>query len=138
MNDSGEGLVSVSSSDILPRLFSPIDPVLSSIFTNITTDFDFFASTVSSPMLETSDSNILGQSHFYSIGGSGSSSSKTNFNSNGVAVLLTPQDAFSAFEEAVSELPNLPMPYSPLNSRASATSDEQSDQGYRISTDSSC
>ena len=119
------------SSDIFPNLLSPVDPSLSSALTNLSTDFDdLFASPISVPVPETSDSDMLGQSQLYS-------SSKSGFDSNGAAALLISDDMFSVFEEAVSEPPNLSKPRSPPNSRASPTSDAQSYQGFPAS-DSPC
>jgi Zn(2)-Cys(6) binuclear cluster domain-containing protein len=48
-----------SSSDSFSSVFSPIDPFVSSVLTNLSTGFDdFFASTVSFPVPEMSDSDI--------------------------------------------------------------------------------
>lgn len=51
--------------------------------------------------------------------------------SNGASNLLTPEDAFSVIDEAVSDFPTLSKPRSPPDSRGSTTSDGQSFQGFR-------
>ena len=67
------------------------------------------------------DSDILGQSHFFSTGVDSSSNGSTNL-----------FDTFPVFEDAMSDLLALSTPRSPSNSRASTSSDAQSYRGPRV------
>lgn len=120
--------------DILPNLLSPVDPSSSSTLTTLSTNLDdFFASPISFPVLETSDHDVLAQSHISSRG------VNNGLDSNDGAALLPPEDAFSVLDEAVAELSTLSKPRSPPNSRASTTtSDAPSFQGCRSESPCSC
>lgn len=86
------------------------------------------------PALETSDCEILPQPYSYST-----SVDNDLLDSNDVAALHIPDDAFSVVDEAVSELPTLSKPRSPPESRAPTTSDAQSFQSFQaLRSESSC
>jgi Aflatoxin regulatory protein/Fungal Zn(2)-Cys(6) binuclear cluster domain len=103
-----------ASFNLFSNLHSPADQSLSSTFTDLTTDLDdFFASPLSFSVPDTSDTDLLGQAHFFSTGGDNCCSSKG------------PATLFDTF------------PRSPPNSRASPASDAQSYHGSRAA-DSPC
>lgn len=117
-----------ASSNLFPNLLSPVDqPLSSTALTELNTDLDdFYTSPISFSVPDMSDTDVLGRAHFFSPG--------VDSSSNGPASLF---DTFPVFGDAVSELLTFSNPRSPLNSRASPTSDAQSYQGSRA-TDSPC
>lgn len=110
---STDPLPSPASSNLFPNLLSPVDQSLSSTLTDLSTDLDDFgASPLSFSVPDLSDTDILGQAHFFSTG--------IDSSSNGPATLF---DTFPGFEDVVSEPLALSNPRSPLNIAASPTSD---------------
>lgn len=115
-----------ASCNVLQDLLSQGDQSLSSAPTVQTTDLDdFFTSPISFPGPDRSSIDILGQTDFTSVDSS----------SNSASALL---DAFSLFEEAISELPSFSNSHSSSNSRASLTNDTQSFQGFRATDATPC
>ncbi|KAG0650219.1 transcription factor [Hyphodiscus hymeniophilus] len=126
-----------NSSDSFSNLFSPVDPFLSSVLTDLSTGFDEFTnSTVAFSLSETSDSDILNQFNFYS--GDGSGSSKSRFDSEGNETLLGVLDTSAIFDEPISEHSLLSQPQSPPSSQDSSTDDPHSNGGVQASAESPC
>ena len=101
---------------------------MSSALADLPTDLDDFnASPMSFSIPDMSDTDVLGQAHFFSTG------AESSGNHNHATLF----DTFAGFEDAVSELLPSSNPRFPSNNRPSSASDAQSYQGSRA-TDSSC
>lgn len=116
-----------TSSTLFPNYIFPSDQSLSSVFTELTNEFDDFnTSPVSFPLPDVSDSDFLRQTDILPTGVTNSNSSST-----------TLFDTFSVNEDAASDLfafSNFP---THPNSRASPVSDFQNHQPFRTN-DLSC
>lgn len=119
-------------SDIVPNFFSSAGPASSSTLTTFNTDFDdFFASPISLPVSDTSDLEIRAQPRIdFRDDNNGLQ------NSNDVAALLIPKDAFSSIDEEVPKLSTLSKPRSPSNSRDFIINHTQSFRS--LQSESSC
>ena len=129
IHNSPRPTTSGAASNLFSSLLSPISQSLSSAVTDLSADLDdyfalttdlddFFVPPLSFPVPGISDTDILGQAQFFSIGADNTS--------NGTPTLV---DTSPILEDAFFDHPTLSSPRSSLNNRVSPTSDAQNYQG---------
>jgi hypothetical protein len=127
------GQQTVGYTDVSPSVLSPGDPASWWMLTTLSTEIDdFFASPVSFPPPETSDSDTTAQSLFFSRGGT--CSTKSGFDSNDATAII-PEDAFVVMDD-ISEPTNLSKQLSLPDSQSPLPSDTFNFQDF--CSDSPC
>lgn len=125
---SSGSLTSSNSSSLFSNLLTPEEQAMPSAVADLNTDFDdFFASPLSFSVPDISDTDMLGQSHFFSTGIDGCNNASSN-----------PFDAFPAFEDTVSELLNFSNPRFPPDNGVYPVSETHTYQPITRAAESPC